>query len=74
MSDQLTLMSQLITKAMLDIEGQNIAVPLDIAIDDDKLRRTLAPLFPGAANARFERKEEGDTLMVQVIKQLGTKG
>lgn len=74
MADQPTLMSQLIMRAVLDIEGQQVEVPLDIARDDDKLRRTLSPLFPGAANARFERKEEGDMLTVRVIKQLGTKG
>lgn len=74
MTDQPTLMSQLITRAVLEIEGQHVEVPLDIARDDDRLRRTLSPLFPGAANAQFERKEDGDTLKVQVIKRLGTKG
>lgn len=71
---QQTLLSSLVNRAVMEIEGQVIEIPLGIARDDELLRRSLAPLFPGAANAKFERKEENDLLTVKVIKQFGTKG
>lgn len=74
MTDQPTLMSQLLKKADLEIEGQVVPISLEIAQDDDLLRRALASIYPAYANAKFERQEDGDTLKVKVIKQYGTKG
>lgn len=74
MTNQASLLSALVNKAILNIEGQEIPCDLEIARDDELLRRILAPLFPGAISAKFERKEEGEILQVKVIKQLGSKG
>lgn len=75
MSEQPSILSGLISKAVLEVEGQIIQIPLDIAqSDDDTIRRALVTAFPGAANAKIEREEDGDTLKIKVIKRFGTKG
>jgi len=59
----------------LQIEGQSLELPADIAINDDALRRAIAPLFPQAANARFERATDGEgRTVIKVTKQAGDKG
>ena len=58
------------------IEGQNIPLPEEIAVDDAKVRQALAPFFPDAANAMITRtqgKDEG-TMLVNVVKKAGSKG
>jgi hypothetical protein len=59
----------------LQIEGQTLELPETVAVNDDCLRRAIAPLFPQAANARFERvtDAEGRTV-IKMTKEAGTKG
>lgn len=59
----------------LVIEGQTLDIPESIAINDDALRKAIAPLFPQVASARFERvtDPEGRTV-IKVTKEAGTKG
>jgi len=57
------------------IEGQSLELPETIAINDDALRKAIAPLFPQVATARFERvsNSEGQTV-IKIVKEAGTKG
>jgi hypothetical protein len=58
------------------IEGQNIPLPEEIAVDDAKVRQALAPFFPDAANAMITRTKGKDeeTTLVNVVKKAGSKG
>jgi hypothetical protein len=60
--------------AVLVIEGQRIPIPTEIAVDDDKVRRALAPFFPGAASAEITRAEQDSLTTVTVVKRAGSKG
>lgn len=59
----------------LQIEGQSLELPETIAVNDDAVRRAIAPLFPQIASARFERitDKEGRTVL-KVTKEAGVKG
>ncbi len=59
----------------LQIEGQSLELPENIAVNDDAVRRAIAPLFPQIASARFERvtDKEGRTVL-KVTKEAGVKG
>jgi hypothetical protein len=59
----------------LVIEGQSLELPETVAINDDALRKAIAPLFPQVATARFERvtNPEGQTV-IKILKEAGTKG
>lgn len=59
----------------LQIEGQSLELPENIAVNDDAVRRAIAPLFPQIASARFERvtDKEGRTVL-EITKEAGTKG
>lgn len=58
------------------IEGQNIPLPEEIAMDDAKVRQALAPFFPDAANAMITRTKgkDDETTLVNVVKKAGSKG
>lgn len=61
--------------ATIQIDGQQINVPVEIALDDEQLVRTLVVFFPDAANAQIERSNEKDgNLLVKVTKRAGSKG
>jgi hypothetical protein len=61
--------------ATVAIDGQKINVPMDIALDDEQLVRTLVVFFPDAANAQIEREHQADgNLIVKVTKRAGSKG
>jgi hypothetical protein len=61
--------------ATVQIDGQKISVPMDIALDDEQLVRTLVVFFPDAANAQIEREhQENGNLIVKVTKRAGSKG
>lgn len=74
MTDQPSLLSGLITKAVVEIEGQTWPIPMELVVNDDTIRRSFVQLIPWASNAKIEREEKEDTLIVKFIKQLGTKG
>ncbi|MCE1255591.1 MAG: hypothetical protein LWX83_18830 [Anaerolineae bacterium] len=59
---------------IINIEGQNIEMPEEVASKDETVKQALAPFFPGAANAKITRSVSGDTTTVTVIKIAGTKG
>jgi hypothetical protein len=59
----------------LRIEGQSLELPENIAVNDDAVRRAIAPLFPQIASARFERVTDKDgRTELKVTKEAGVKG
>ena len=59
----------------LQIEGQTLELPEDVAVSDDAIRRVIAPLFPQAANATIQRVTDSNGLTtIKLTKQAGTKG
>jgi len=60
--------------ATIKIEGQEIPLADDIANDDEKLRRVLAPFYPETANATFGRETKDGNLVVTVTKRAGRLG
>jgi hypothetical protein len=56
------------------IEGQRIQLPDEITDGDDKIRRALAPIFPGASTAQLNRSVKDGVTEISVVKQAGTKG
>ena len=60
--------------ATIKIEGQDIPLADDIASDDEKLRRVLAPFYPETANATFGRETKDGALVVTVTKRAGKLG
>lgn len=59
---------------IISIEGQNIPVPEDIGATDEAVKRTLAPIYPEAANAMITRTEKDGTTTITVVKRAGSKG
>lgn len=60
--------------AIVKIESQQIPLADDIASDDEKLRRVLAPFYPETTNATFARETKDGTLTVTVNKRGGRLG
>lgn len=59
----------------LQIEGRTIDLPPDIAVNDDAIRRAIAPIFPAVANATFTRHDgENGITVIKISKHAGTKG
>lgn len=58
----------------VSVEGQEITLPAEIAVNDEKVKQALAPYYPGAATAKIERTEKDGVVTVKVIKQAGPKG
>jgi hypothetical protein len=58
----------------ISIEGQMIPVPEEIGADDEKVKKSLTPYWPDAANALITRTEKDGVITVNVIKKAGTKG
>lgn len=58
----------------VSVEGQEITLPAEIAVDDNKVKQALAPYYPGASTAKIERTEKDGVITVKVIKQAGPKG
>lgn len=59
----------------IQIEGQTLELPPEVAVNDDAIRRVLAPVFPQVANARLTRTDGPDGVTcIKVTKQAGTKG
>lgn len=59
----------------IQIEGQILDLPPDIAVNDDAIRRAIAPVFPQVANATFTRTDGPDGVtLIKVTKRAGTKG
>lgn len=61
-------------KYILVIEGQETPLDETIAASDDVLRTTIAAYMPQLANAEIQRRTEGDTVRIQMLKRAGTKG
>ena len=60
---------------ILKIDGQELELEETIAASDDLLRLGLAPFYPFIQNALIERKTDQDgQLVIEVVKQAGTKG
>lgn len=59
----------------IQIEGQLLDLPPAIAVNDDAIRRAMAPVFPQIANATLSRTDGPDGItIIKVTKQAGTKG
>lgn len=56
------------------IEGQQVPIPPDTAIDDNKLRLAISTYFPEYANAEITRTTTGETTEIRLVKRAGTKG
>ena len=61
-------------KYRLQHEGQESELPEEVAADETKLRRALATIIPGIAEAKITSSEEGDVKTFTVTKVAGTKG
>ena len=62
-------------KYIVKIEGQEVPVPDSVgALEDADLKRTLTPMFPGAANSKIERAEKDGMITITVVKLAGSKG
>ncbi len=59
---------------ILSIEGQEIPLPPELAQDDDKLRRVLTSIIPGAAHAQINRTVKENITTITVVKRAGSKG
>ena len=60
---------------ILKIDGQELELDETIAASDELLRQGLAPFYPFMQNALIERKTDQDgQLVIEVVKQAGTKG
>lgn len=58
----------------IQLEGQVIPLPPEIAINDDAIRRALAPMFPDIATATLTRTDgEHGTTRITIAKQAGSK-
>ena len=54
--------------------GQEFELPVELAGDDDFIRKFLAPHYPDVANAKIERESDnGITTRIKVIKRAGPK-
>lgn len=59
----------------IQIEGQILELPADVAVNDEAIRRAIAPVFPQIANATLSRVTGPDGVtVIKVTKQAGTKG
>ena len=59
----------------LQLEGQEIQLPPEIAISDDAVRKAITPLFPQAAHATIQRTTDANGMTtIKLTKQAGTKG
>ena len=56
------------------IEGQQVPIPEETAISDEKLKLAITTYFPEYANAEITRQILGDTTEIRLIKRAGTKG
>ncbi|NEU75317.1 hypothetical protein PI95_022860 [Hassallia byssoidea VB512170] len=56
------------------IEGQQVPIPPNTAIDDNKLRLAICTYFPEYANAEITRTTTGETTEIRLVKRAGTKG
>ncbi len=60
---------------ILKIDGQELELDEAMAASDELLRQGLAPFYPFMQNALIERKTDKDgQLVIEVVKQAGTKG
>lgn len=55
-------------------ENQSIPVPAEIAADEGKLRRALASIIPGIAEAKINSTVKDDLTTITIVKTAGTKG
>jgi len=63
------------TKAKVMFEQVELfELEADEARDTEYLRKLLEPHYPAATDAKFEYKQEGDCLVVTMIKQNPPKG
>lgn len=62
------------TTYQVSIEGQTIQLPAGIGEKDEDVKRAMAPFFPEVANAMLQRKTEGETVTITVVKRAGSKG
>ena len=54
--------------------GQEFELPVELAGDDDFIRKFLAPHYPDVANAKIERESDnGNMTRIKVIKRAGPK-
>ena len=56
------------------IESQQVPIPEETAISDEKLRLAISTYFPEYANAEITRQNKGDTTEIRLVKRAGTKG
>ncbi|MBD2016616.1 hypothetical protein H6F96_21930 [Microcoleus sp. FACHB-53] len=60
---------------ILKIDGQALVLDEAMAASDELLCQGLAPFYPFMQNALIERKTDKDgQLVIEVVKQAGTKG
>ena len=55
-------------------ENQNIPIPAELALNEANLRRALATIIPGIAEAKINSTFKDDLTTITIVKTAGTKG
>jgi hypothetical protein len=62
------------TQAKITYEGQEVALPEEIASDDSKIRAALCTAWPSITTADIKRTRENNQLVVACTRKAGSKG
>ena len=58
----------------VNLDGQTIQLPAEIAASDDLIRKALAPFYPNVASAEIRRETKDGVTVISIIKRAGPKG
>lgn len=61
-------------KIVLEGDGQEFDIPVELAETDELLENALAGAYPDIREAHIERKTENGTLVITISKRSGPKG
>lgn len=60
--------------ALIKIEGQEFALDIEIAKDDELLKTALSPHYPSIKNASITREIRAGQMIVSIVKRAEHKG
>lgn len=56
------------------VDGQTMQVPVELADDDEKLKKALSVAMPEVANAQVSREKKDGVETITIVKKAGSKG
>jgi hypothetical protein len=62
------------SSALIKIEGQEFALDIEIAKDDELLKTALSPHYPSIKNAAITREIRAGQMIVSIVKRAEHKG